>query len=507
MYSLKWIGEPQTMAHSGLWIGQVNLDTSKETAVLTSINPSTASPLGQVYLADQAGVEATLAATTDCAKTWRMVPAPKRAELIRRLCALIRQEADNLARLITLEMGKPLAEARGEIQEILDMGDFALGQSRMLYGKTIASERPQHRLFEQWHPLGVVSILTAFNFPMAVWAWNAFLAVVCGNTVIWKPSHQTPLCAIALQTLCAKVLSEGDYGPIFSLVISDHQIATALIDDPRVNLVSFTGSTEIGRLINQRVARRFGRSLLELGGNNGLIVDETANLDLALRAILFSAIGTAGQRCTSLRRLFVHRQVAPILQKALVKAYQDVRIGDPLQSGIHMGPLANAMAFQQYKTMIEDLSRAGIACLAGGTTLPQSGYYVTPTLVEVGPDSPFILEEHFLPILFWITYDDWEDVMVWHNQVRQGLSSACFTQRLDRAEYFLSAQGSDCGLVNINIGTSGAEIGGAFGGEKETGGGREAGSDAWQAYMRRQTSTLNWGTALPLAQGINFKVT
>jgi aldehyde dehydrogenase (NAD+) len=441
------------------------------------------------------------------AAAWRDVPAPKRGEAVRLMGEALRQHRNDLGTLVSLENGKILAEGIGEVQEMIDIADFAVGQSRMLYGLTMHSERPQHRMSEMWHPLGVIGIITAFNFPVAVWSWNAFLGAICGNACIWKPSPKTPLTALAIQHLCNRVMEENKLPAIFQLLVDGGtQLATRLVEDRRIALVSFTGSTEVGRKVAERVAARLGKSLLELGGNNAVIVDETANLDLAVPAIVFGAVGTAGQRCTTTRRVLVHRAIASELERRLIHAYQQVRIGDPLEGGTLMGPLIDSGAVERYRSAIAAAKDAGGEVLYGGEVLAQPGNFVKPTIIRARNDWPIVQTETFAPVLYVIPVKSLEDAIAQQNASAHGLSSALFTDRLQSAETFLSAAGSDCGIANINLGTSGAEIGGAFGGEKDTGGGRESGSDAWKAYMRRQTNTVNWSRALPLAQGIEFKV-
>jgi aldehyde dehydrogenase (NAD+) len=436
---------------------------------------------------------------------WRQIPAPQRGNIIRQIGNRLREQKSCLGELVTLETGKLLQEGYGEVQEMIDMADFAVGQSRMLYGKTMHSERPQHRMYEQWHSIGIVGVITAFNFPVAVWAWNAFLAAICGNVVIWKPSSQTPLCAIAVQKICNEVLAVNQCPGIFSLFIPENKaLLEQFADDKRIALISFTGSTATGRLVGERVAKRLGKSLLELSGNNAIIIDESANLDLALRAVVFGAVGTAGQRCTSTRRLYIHQSLYTIFIDKLIQAYQQIRIGSPLEPQTLMGPLINQGAVDAYLNAIAKIKQLGGTILHGGNALSGPGYFVEPTLVAAQPNWSIIQRETFAPILYAMAFNTLEEAIERQNSSAQGLSSALFTQNLQHAEQFLSAWGSDCGIANINIGTSGAEIGGAFGGEKDTGGGREAGSDAWKAYMRRQTNTINWGNDLPLAQGIEF---
>jgi aldehyde dehydrogenase (NAD+) len=408
---------------------------------------------------------------------------------------------------VSLENGKILAEGLGEVQEMIDIADFAVGQSRMLYGLTMQSERPRHRMYEQWHPLGVVGIISAFNFPVAVWSWNALLAAVCGNVSIWKPSPKTPLTALAVQHICNRTMQAHSLPPIFQMFVdAGTELATLFVDDPRIGLISFTGSTAVGRKVGERVAARLGKSLLELGGNNAVIVDETANLDLAVPAIVFGAVGTAGQRCTTTRRVFVHTSRLDELEKRLVHAYGQVKIGNPLDAGTLMGPLIDAQAVERYKAAIAAARAAGGELLHGGNVLSGTGHFVEPAIVRARNEWPLVQTETFAPILYVIPVESLEEAIAQQNAAAHGLSSAIFTDRLQSAETFLSNVGSDCGIANVNLGTSGAEIGGAFGGEKDTGGGRESGSDAWKAYMRRQTNTINWSPDLPLAQGIEFKV-
>jgi len=440
-------------------------------------------------------------------REWRMVPAPQRGEIIRAIGQILREKKDALGSLVSMEVGKIKAEGDGEVQEMIDMADFAVGQSRMLYGTMMQSERPAHRLYEQWHPLGTVGIITAFNFPVAVWAWNAFLAAIAGDTVMWKPSPKAPLCALAVQTICNQVMEGYGYSGIFSLVIADStEIAEHMIQDHRLPLISFTGSVPVGRSVAETVAKRLGRTLLELSGNNAVIVDETADLDVAIPAIVFGAVGTAGQRCTTTRRLMVHESQYDEVIGRLIHAYQQVRIGNPLERKVLMGPLIDRAAVDRFSKTLTTVIQEGGEILYGGRVLDQTGFFVEPTLVKVHKQSPVVQQETFAPILYVLTYQTLEEAIRLQNAVPQGLSSSLFTMNLRHVEAYLSVKGSDCGIANVNIGTSGAEIGGAFGGEKETGGGREAGSDAWKAYMRRQTNTINWGTDLPLAQGITFSV-
>jgi aldehyde dehydrogenase (NAD+) len=439
---------------------------------------------------------------------WRSVPAPRRGELVRLIGERLRRHKDALGTLVSLETGKIKQEGDGEVQEMIDIADFAVGQSRMLYGLTMHSERPRHRMYEQWHPLGVVGVVTAFNFPVAVWAWNAFIAAVAGNTVVWKPSPKAPLCALAVQALCNQAMEETGHRGVFSLFLTDRaELAERFAADPRVALVSFTGSSAAGRRVAQAVAARTGRCLLECSGNNAVIVDETADLGLAVPAIVFGAVGTAGQRCTSTRRLIVHESRFDELAARLAGVYRELRIGDPLDPATQVGPLIDARAVHAFEQALEELRGQGGEVLCGGGTLRRAGYFVEPALARAENRWPVVQRETFGPLLHLIRCGSLEEAIALNNDVPQGLSSALFTESLRHAEMFLSAAGSDCGIANVNIGTSGAEIGGAFGGEKETGGGREAGSDAWKAYMRRQTNTINWGHGLPLAQGIRFDIT
>ena len=472
---------------------------------LISTSPATGQELARVEKAAEEEYDEVLSHALEAFAEWRMYPAPKRGEIVRQVGEELRKHKEDLGALVTLEMGKILAEGRGEVQEMIDIADFAVGLSRQLYGLSMHSERPGHRMFEQWHPLGVTGVISAFNFPVAVWAWNAMIAAVCGDCVVWKPSPETPLTAIAVQKICDRVMERNGWPGVFSLVIGDVEtVGERMLADRRVPLISATGSTRMGYRVAEVVGRRLGRTLLELGGNNGLIVTEDANLDLALRAIVFGAVGTAGQRCTTIRRLFLHRSVAEKLTANLVAAYQQVPVGDPMEPGTLMGPLINRDAVNNMRRGLETIVDQGGQILCGGRAL--TGCFVEPTIVKSRPDMPILKEEIFAPILHVIEYDELDQAIRWHNEVPQGLSSAMFTSSLLPAERFLSVVGSDCGIANINIGTSGAEIGGAFGGEKETGGGREAGSDSWKTYMRRQTVTVNWSNELPLAQGIKFQI-
>ncbi|MGH6635161.1 MAG: L-piperidine-6-carboxylate dehydrogenase [Gammaproteobacteria bacterium] len=475
--------------------------------ILTSLSPSTAEPIGRVRVATGSDYDTVIRSGGEAFNTWRMVPAPRRGEVVRKIAQALREKKDPLGTLVSLEAGKIKQEGDGEVQEMIDIADFAVGQSRMLYGNTMHSERPMHRMYEQWHPLGVIGVITAFNFPVAVWAWNAFIAAVAGNTVVWRPSPKTPLCAIAVQKICNEVMGREGLAGIFSLIIEEGaQLAERLAQDHRVALVSFTGSSRVGRRVGETVARRLGRSLLELSGNNAIIVDETADLDLAVPAIVFGAVGTAGQRCTTARRLIVHQNKYREVIDRLVAAYQQVTIGDALDPHVLMGPLIEEAAVGKFQAAIGEIQRMGGEILYGGGVIERAGYFVQPTIAKAENRWDIVQGETFAPILYVMSYRTLDEAIALNNDVPQGLSAALFTTDLRHAERFLSALGSDCGIANINIGTSGAEIGGAFGGEKDTGGGREAGSDAWKSYMRRQTNTINWGSELPLAQGIRFEL-
>jgi aldehyde dehydrogenase (NAD+) len=471
-------------------------------------SPVDGSELGRVKQATREDYERVVKAASKAFEEWRMVPAPKRGQLVREMGELLRRRKDELGALVSLENGKILEEGKGEVQEMIDLSELAVGQSRMLYGKTMASERPAHRMYEHWHPLGPVGIITAFNFPVAVWSWNAFLALVCGDTTIWKPSRETPLVSIATARLMQEVASQQGWDGLVNLVIgSDAEVGETLVADSRVPLISATGSCRMGKIVGPKVQSRMGKVILELGGNNAIIVSDKADLDLALPAVVFGSVGTAGQRCTSTRRVFVHKQVMEEFSQRLVKAYEQVKIGDPLQGGVLMGPLISEEAVRNVLSAIEQVKASGGQVLTGGQTLPELGpNYMRPAIARVAPDFPLLKEETFGPLLYLIEYEDLMQAIRWQNDVPQGLSSSIFTLDLREAETFLSHMGSDCGIANVNIGTSGAEIGGAFGGEKETGGGRESGSDAWRQYMRRQTTTINWSREMPLAQGIRFDI-
>lgn len=479
--------------------------------MLSSYSPVDGALIGKVRQATHDDYEKVVTKAEEAFKIWREVPAPKRGEIVRQMGDALRANKDNLGRLVSYEMGKSLQEGWGEVQEMIDICDFAVGLSRQLYGLSMHSERLQHRMYEQWHPLGIVGIISAFNFPVAVWSWNAMLAWVCGNACIWKPSEKTPLSAIACQQIIQEVLRNNDVPEGLSgLIIGDRRVGEWLSDDTRVPLVSATGSTRMGKAVGQAVASRLGRSLLELGGNNAIIVTENADLQIVIPAVVFGAVGTAGQRCTTTRRLILHESIYEDVKSRLVKIYSQLRIGNPLDTNNHVGPLIDTDAVRNYQSAIEKVKAEGGKVLTGNEILSggeyESGCYVKPTIVEVSQQTPMVCHETFAPILYLIKYKTLDEAIAIQNGVPQGLSSAIFTLNIREAEQFLAAGGSDCGIANVNIGTSGAEIGGAFGGEKETGGGRESGSDAWRNYMRRQTNTINYSTQLPLAQGIKFDI-
>ena len=474
-------------------------------------SPIDGGEIGRVAYDDAPSVDAKIARSVEAFRVWRDVPAPRRGELVRLFGEELRANKDKLGRLVALEAGKILQEGLGEVQEMIDICDFAVGLSRQLYGLTIASERPGHRMMETWHPAGPVAIVSAFNFPVAVWAWNAALALVCGDSVIWKPSEKTPLTALASHALFERAVKRFGDAPahLSQIVLGAREAGEALAKDPRIPVVSATGSTRMGRELAPVVAARFGKAILELGGNNAMIVAPSAKLDLAVRAILFAAVGTAGQRCTSLRRLFVHESVYDTLVPALKAAYGKLNIGDPLAAGTLVGPLIDKAAFDAMERALASAKAEGGIVTGGGPALAAkypNAFYVHPAIVEMKEQTPTVCHETFAPILYVMRYSQFEDALAKHNAVPQGLSSCIFTLDMQEAERFIAASGSDCGIANVNIGPSGAEIGGAFGGEKETGGGRESGSDSWKAYMRRQTATINYSNALPLAQGIEFGV-
>ncbi|MDT8304659.1 MAG: aldehyde dehydrogenase family protein [Anaerolineae bacterium] len=473
---------------------------------LVSYNPASGEEIASVIQPTPAIYEQVVDKAVEAFQVWRHLPAPRRGDVVRDLGNRLREMKEPLGDLVSLEMGKIRPEGHGEVQEMIDICDFATGLSRQLYGLTMHSERPSHRMYEQWHPLGAIGIITAFNFPVAVWSWNAAIAAVAGDTMVWKPSELVPLSAIAVQHICNEVMADHGLDGIFNLLVgTGAAIGQRMLEDPRLPLISFTGSIPTGRHVARTVAGRLGRTILELGGNNAIIVDRNADLDLATRAILFGAVGTAGQRCTSTRRLIVHEEIVDELVERLVRSYRQVQIGDPLEAGTLMGPLITSHAVEEMFSALEQARADGGEIIAGGKVRSDLGpTFVEPTIVLMPRQTPIVMRETFAPILYILPYRKPEEALELHNAVSQGLSSAIFTDSLRTAEQFLSAGGSDCGIANVNIGTSGAEIGGAFGGEKETGGGRESGSDAWKAYMRRQTNTINWGEDLPLAQGIEF---
>lgn len=504
---LKKFGLPAELsgAGSGSWI-----DCSGE--IVSSKSPIDGQVIGEIRSAADSDYEKIIGRATEAFKAWRMIPAPQRGDIVRQIGNALRSHKKDLGEMVTLEMGKIRLEGEGEVQEMIDMADFAVGQSRMLYGLTMPSERPDHRMFEQWHPLGPVGIITSFNFPLAPWAWNTMIALVAGDTVIWKPSSKTSFTAIAAMGIVWDVLnSNGLPEGVCNLIIGNREnVGEALIRDRRVPLISATGSVAMGRRVGQAVAARLGRSILELGGNNAVIVTARANLAMAVQTIVFGAVGTAGQRCTSTRRVIVHEDIYDALAEALISAYRQIRIGNPLDDGILMGPLVDQQAVAAMQNALVRLKEQGGKILYGGKVLSggiyDAGTYVTPAICEATAAMAIVEEETFAPIVYLIKYRQLEQAIAAHNLVSQGLSSAIFTNDITEAESFLSHRGSDCGIANVNVGTSGAEIGGAFGGEKDTGGGREAGSDAWKAYMRRQTCTINWSGKLPLAQGIRFDI-
>ncbi|TNF65184.1 MAG: aldehyde dehydrogenase family protein [Gammaproteobacteria bacterium] len=495
-----------TENHSGTAIGSHWLDNDAN-STLVSHTPITGNKITSIKTTSNAQLDEVIKKSNDAFTQWRQIPAPKRGELVRLIGDRLRYYKDALGSLVAFEMGKSKQEGDGEVQEMIDMADFAVGQARMLYGKTMHSERPEHRMYEQWHPYGIVGVISAFNFPVAVWSWNAFIAAICGNTVIWRPSEKTPLCALAVHKICQEVLKEHNYPDVFSLVVSDDvEFSKSFVNDTRLPMISFTGSTPVGRQVGGQVAERFGKALLELGGNNAAIIDETADLKRTIPAVVFGAVGTAGQRCTTLRRLIVHESIYETVVKELASAYSKLKIGNPLDTNNHMGPLIDQASVNCYLRAIEAINKEGGKVHFGGKVIDKEGFFVEPTIIEANPNWSIVNEETFAPILYVMPYKTIDEAIAINNQVDYGLSSAIFTQNIRTAEYFLSAKGSDCGIANVNIGTSGAEIGGAFGGEKHTGGGREAGSDAWKAYMRRQTNTINWGLEMPLAQGIEFNL-
>ncbi|MEX2161650.1 MAG: aldehyde dehydrogenase family protein [Anaerolineales bacterium] len=492
--------------NAGACFGPDNWIRDPKGKELVSYNPSSGEAIAKIVQATAASYETVVSKAQAAFAAWAATPAPKRGQVVRDLGDALRELKEPLGELVSLEMGKIRAEGQGEVQEMIDICDFAVGLSRQLYGLSMHSERPGHRMMEQWHPLGIVGVVSAFNFPVAVWSWNAAIAAVCGDPVLWKPSSLVPLAAVAVQHICNRVMADHGLTGIFNLVIgSGRDVGQLMLEDKRVPQVSFTGSTSIGVTVAETVARRFGRTILELGGNNAIIVAEDADLELATRAILFGAVGTAGQRCTSTRRIIAHKDISARLTERLVNAYKQVPIGDPLDEKTLMGPLVYQNSVEEMFDALEKVKADGGQILTGGKMRPDLGpNFVEPTIVKMPAQTEIVKQETFAPILYMLEYKDVDEAIRIHNDVPQGLSSAIFTNSMRTMERFLSAGGSDCGIANVNIGTSGAEIGGAFGGEKETGGGRESGSDAWKAYMRRQTNTINWSKELPLAQGIKF---
>jgi len=499
-----------------LGIEEVNAGTStgqnhfhnEKANLIQSYTPSDGSEIAGVYETTKEEYEKVVKESVKAFETWRMMPAPQRGEIVRQIGLKLREYKEPLGKLVSYEMGKIYQEGLGEVQEMIDICDFAVGLSRQLYGLTMHSERPQHRMYEQWHPLGPVGVISAFNFPVAVYSWNAMIAAVCGDTVIWKGSEKTPLCGVAVQNIIAEVLKENDLPEgIFGLITGAREVGEWLTIDERIPLISATGSIPMGKKVAQVVGARLGKTILELGGNNAIIIGKDADLEMAIRAVVFGAVGTAGQRCTSTRRLIIHEEVYDEVKERLKGIYQSVKIGDPLDPDTLVGPLIDKAAVDTMQAALVKVTDEGGSVVCGGDVLENmEGHYVKPAICEVENHYQIVQDETFAPILYLIKYKNLDEAIALHNGVRQGLSSSIFTLNMREAETFLSHRGSDCGIANVNIGTSGAEIGGAFGGEKETGGGRESGSDAWKAYMRRQTNTINWGDELPLAQGIEFDV-
>ena len=493
--------------NSGTYIGSEALDSSGK--YFDSTSPIDGVRLGSISSTDRQSYEKVISASHEAFLKWRMIPAPKRGEIVRQYGLKLRENKEDLGRLVTIEMGKSIQEGLGEVQEMIDICDFAVGLSRQLYGLTMHSERPGHRMYEQYHPLGVVGIISAFNFPVAVWSWNAMIAMVCGDVCIWKPSEKTPLCGIACQKLLSDVLKENDAPEAVSCLINgDYEVGEFMTHDPKITLISATGSIRMGKIVGQAVAARLGKSLLELGGNNAIIISQHADLDIALPAAVFGAVGTCGQRCTSTRRLIIHESIFDEFKQKLINAYGQLKIGDPLDESNHVGPLIDRDAVETFEKAIKEIKKEGGEEVVPAKKLEGPGYesgcYVSPGIYEVSNHFNIVQDETFAPILYLIKYKDIEEALAYQNGVPQGLSSSIMSNHMRESERFLSHEGSDCGIANVNIGTSGAEIGGAFGGEKETGGGRESGSDAWKAYMRRQTNTINYSADLPLAQGIKF---
>ncbi|NVJ51926.1 MAG: aldehyde dehydrogenase family protein [Gammaproteobacteria bacterium] len=494
--------------NSGANFSATEWSTTSDQGIIESMNPATGELIAKVYAASAQDYETIIAKAEEAFAEWRMVPAPLRGEVVRQIGNALRDHKDALGSLVSMEMGKIKAEGDGEVQEMIDMADFAVGQSRMLYGNTMHSERAQHRMYEQWHPLGIVGCISAFNFPVAVWSWNAFIAAACGNVTVWKPSPKTPLTAIAVQNICNKVMAENGYKPMFYTFVDgvDNKLAETFINDKRVKKISFTGSSVVGKMVGVKVAERMGKCLLELSGNNALIIDETADLENAIPSAAFGAVGTGGQRCTTTRRLIVHESIADKVIDSMVGAYKQVKIGNPLDTNTLMGPLIDEVAVSNFEKAVAAAVEQGGEVLYGGKRIDGPGHFVEPTIIRAENHWPAVQNETFAPIVYVMTFKTIEEAIELNNSVRQGLSAAMFSMNMRNIEKFLSAAGSDTGIANINIGTSGAEIGGAFGGEKETGGGREAGSDAWKAYMRRQTNTIFWGEKPTLAQGIEFNL-
>jgi len=492
--------------NAGTWIGR---QTHSSAEMITSKSPVDGQVIGHVSTTTREQYEATIAAALAAQKVWRKTPAPLRGEIVRQYGNKLREHKDALGRLVSYEMGKSLQEGWGEVQEMIDICDFAVGLSRQLYGLTLHSERPEHRMYEQWHPLGIVGIISAFNFPVAVWSWNSMIALVCGDVCVWKGSEKTPMCSVACQKLFAEVIEENDLPDGISCIINgDYKVGEFMTKDTRVPLVSATGSTRMGKIVGAEVASRMGKTLLELGGNNAIIVTPSSDLKVVVTGAVFGAVGTCGQRCTSTRRMLIHESIYDKVKNALVQAYGQLRIGDPLDTNMHVGPLIDADSVAQYEASIAQAKAEGANFVVEGGKLVggiyESGCYVKPCIAEVQSQTAVVKKETFAPILYIMKYSDLDEAIEMQNDVPQGLSSAIMTTNIHESEQFLSAWGSDCGIANVNIGTSGAEIGGAFGGEKETGGGRESGSDSWKAYMRRQTNTINYGRTVPLAQGIKF---
>ena len=490
--------------NAGTSTGRVYLESKNQ---ITSYTPVDGKTIANVTTTTKEQYEEVVKASQEAFKVWREMPAPQRGEIVRQIGDKLREFKEPLGKLVTYEMGKIYQEGLGEVQEMIDICDFAVGLSRQLYGLTMHSERPNHRMYEQWHPLGTVGIISAFNFPVAVWSWNAMIAAVCGDTMIWKGSEKTPLCGIAIQKIVAKVLKENDLPEgIFCLVTGDREVGEWMTEDERIPLISATGSIRMGKEVAKVVGGRLGKTILELGGNNAIIVSENADIEMAIRATVFGAVGTCGQRCTSTRRLIIHESVYDQFKERLLSIYENVNIGNPLEPDTLVGPMIDQLAVDAMQNALKQVEKEGGKVIFGGEVLDRDGFYVRPAIAEAKNEFEIVQEETFAPILYLIKYKTIDEAMSYHNGVKQGLSSAMFTLNMREAENFLSTHGSDCGIANINIGTSGAEIGGAFGGEKETGGGRESGSDAWKAYMRRQTNTINWSEELPLAQGISFDV-